>query len=461
MGQRPELEASGGLLGWVGRGAPSTVRRRAARASALGTFAALVGLLLALPEPARSPAAPEDEEPEPRARQVSQDSRRAAVRVHPRFDSELERVLALADDVWSERFDLAVGVDIVVTPSGLATLRAEGIPFRILVSDIDLAARAEHERLMEPAAQRPDDWFAEYKPPAAIAAYAEALAAQHPELAALRTIGTSVEGRPIQALRIHGTAPEGEDPVRLAIDGGLHAREWIAMMVPICVADRLLRGYGSDARLRSFVDGTELWVVPVANPDGYQHTWDHDRYWRKNRRGEHGVDLNRNFGVAWGERGASDDPRSPIYHGPAPFSEPETVALRDLLSREAIEGHIDFHSYSQLLLYPWSWTSNDAPDRRRLAALADGMVTAILGTHGERYTPKSGATLYPASGTLMDWAYAERGTLSFVVELRPKRGTGFILPPDQIAPTCDESLAAVIALRDAVRGNGASDAAPH
>jgi hypothetical protein len=106
------------------------------------------------------------------------------------------------------------------------------------------------------------------------------------------------------------------------------------------------------------------------------------------------------------------------------------------------------------VLYPWSFTAKPTPDRDRLAALAERMAAAIFATHGERYTPKSGASLYPASGTLMDWAYGERDTLSFVVELRPRRGSGFVLPPDQIAPTCDESLAAVMALRDALRPSG-------
>lgn len=456
MTERPG-RPPGGLLGWVGRGAPSRGSRRAAQGGAVGTFVVLAMILVALPhadersvqiDVVRAPkAATHRSAPDPGASV----SGRAAVRVHPGSDAELERVLDLADDVWSEHIDLALGVDVVLAPSGRATLRAEGIPYEVLVPDVDLVARAEHARVHDPRAHRPGDWFADYKEPAAITAYAESLAAEHPEHADLREIGRSVEGRPLHALRIHGESREGAEPVRLAIDGGLHAREWIAMMVPICVADRLLRGYDSDERLRRFVDGSELWVVPVANPDGYQHSWDHDRYWRKNRQGEHGVDLNRNFEVAWGERGASDDPRSPIYHGPAPFSEPETVALRDLLRREKIEAHIDFHSYSQLVLYPWSFTSTATPDRDRFAALADRMASAIFAAHGERYTVKSGASLYPASGTLMDWAYRERQTLSFVVELRPKRGSGFVLPPDQIGPTCDESVAAVLALRDALR----------
>src|SRR5436305_1081127 len=83
------------------------------------------------------------------------------------------------------------------------------------------------------------------------------------------------------------------------------AREWIAAMTTTCVADRLVRDYDRDPAIRDFVDRHDLWIVPVANPDGYQHSWSADRYWRKNRRDGHGVDLNRNFGVAWGGAGSS------------------------------------------------------------------------------------------------------------------------------------------------------------
>jgi carboxypeptidase A4 len=238
----------------------------------------------------------------------------------------------------------------------------------------------------------------------------------------------------------------------MLVDSGLHAREWIAVMVGTCVADRLVRGYDHDPRVRRLVDATELVVVPVANPDGYEHSWRRDRYWRKNRRDGHGVDLNRNFGVAWGGEGSSGKTASQVYRGEAPFSEPEAEALRALIEREGLAAHVDFHSYGQLLLHPWSHTRERSRDHRRLAGLADSMVKAIAAAHGERYRPMSGESLYPASGTLMDWAYGTHGVASFVIELRPRGGTGFVLPPDQIVPTCDEGLAAVLAL-----GEGAAD----
>src|SRR5512138_2293267 len=105
-------------------------------------------------------------------------------------------------------------------------------------------------------------------------------------------------------------------------------------MVTTCVADRLVRDYDRDSEIRAFVDSTELWIVPVVNPDGYQYSWATDRYWRKNRRGGHGVDLNRNYSVAWGGDGSSADKSSQVYRGEFAFSEVESSAVRDLAKRE-------------------------------------------------------------------------------------------------------------------------------
>src|SRR5262249_20292105 len=149
-------------------------------------------------------------------------------------------------------------------------------------------------RLHSPSAARPGDWFAEYRDYRAISEHLRELALLAPDRVTLQGIGSSLDGRTIWAVRI------GNGATPMLINGPQHAREWIATMVTTCVADRLVRDYDRDPQIRAFVDSTELWVVPVVNPDGYQYSWSTDRYWRKNRRERHGVDLNRNFAVAWG-----------------------------------------------------------------------------------------------------------------------------------------------------------------
>lgn len=428
----------------------------------------LVVALVAYERPVPPEVCPDpDRQFEPQSDSQQDASARIAVRVWPRSEQERAELAALAHDVWSEH--AGTELDLVLDPAGVTALRSRGIEFTELVSDVLGVAEQERERLRGVEAARPPppgEWFSEYRDLETIHAYLEQLARLRPELVELRTIGYSLEGRPLQVLRIHGNGSRngngvargtdsvtigapGERPRRMFVDGGLHAREWISMMVTTCVADRLIRGYDDDPALRRFVDEVELWVLPVANPDGYVHSWRRDRYWRKNRRAGHGVDLNRNFGLAWGGDGSSGKPASSIYRGTAPFSEPESAAIRSLMEAERFDVHIDFHSYGQLVLHPWSHTRKRSSDHQRLRQAAEGIVTAIASEHGERYRLISGASLYPASGTLMDWAYGTQGVASFVIELRPRGGTGFVLPPDQIVPTCDEGLAAVMSVHPA------------
>jgi carboxypeptidase T len=359
--------------------------------------------------------------------------KRTAVRVEPRSAEERAAVEALSDDVWTD--EGAGPLVMTVDPPGLEKLQRTGATFQIVVDDIRAAAATEHDRL----AHRTAEFYGDYRDLDELDARMASLAERHPDLARLRTLGTSLEGRPIHALELsHGGTRE------IFVDGGHHAREWIAVMVPMCVAERLV----TDPKTRPLLDSIKFVIAPVINPDGYRYTWTTDRYWRKNRRGDYGVDLNRNYSVAWGEAGSSKDKTSSTYCGAAPFSEPETRAVRHLFETDHVTAAIDFHSFSQVIVYPWSHQRAEPADRDAFAAIADRMTTAMFGTHGTEYEIRPGSSLRTgASGTVGDWAYAH-GALSFLIELRPSSMAdgGFVVPPDQIEPTCDEGMAAVVAL---------------
>jgi carboxypeptidase T len=371
----------------------------------------------------------------------------AAVLVEPRTPDELAMILDLSVDVWTEQVFANQPVVAVLTSASMDVLTAKGIPHRIVVEDIQAVADAERFRLAQRArSATAPDWFAEYRDLQEVSDYMDMLRERHPALASLRRLGTSIEGRPIRAIEISRGGRIG-----IALDGGQHAREWISVMVPICIAGRLLDTHDGDPRIRKILDSVSFYVVPVINPDGYFHSWNVDRYWRKNRRDGHGVDLNRNYSVAWGQAGSSGDRSSQNYRGAHAFSEPEAQAMRTLFDSETINAHVDFHSYSQLVLYPWSHQREAPADRDKFAAIADRMGTALSAAHGEQYKIRPGSELtVGAGGTLGDWAYGEREALSFLVELRPsgRTGGGFVLPPDQIVPTCDEGLAAVLELAE-------------
>jgi carboxypeptidase T len=261
-----------------------------------------------------------------------------------------------------------------------------------------------------------------------------------------------VEGRTIWALRIGERKGNAR---KLLFMGCHHAREWIAVEVPFLLADHLVKNASQDP-VKQWLSQGEIWVAPMVNPDGHEYCRTTERLWRKNRRpnadGSFGVDPNRNYGYMWGTLNvptSSQVPSDDTYVGPRAFSEPETRAVRDLIGRELFRGVITYHSYSQLILYPWGYTSTlivDPTDLQKISTLAQRMADLIKGVHGEVYTPEQSSSLYPTAGDTTDWTYGAYGIPSYTIELRPTdvAGGGFILPAGQIQPTWEENRDAAL-----------------
>lgn len=271
----------------------------------------------------------------------------------------------------------------------------------------------------------------------------------YPQIAKVYDIGDSWEktqgiaDRDIWAIKISDNVTQEEDEPEILFIGAHHAREWISVEVPLYLAKYLVENYYTDPMVRSYVDNTQIWIVPMLNPDGHQYSIDVDRWWRKNRRsnggGSYGVDLNRNYGYMWGGPGSSPDPQSDIYRGTAPFSEPETQAIRDLALAHKFRAMLTYHSYGQLILYPWGYTYNPPPDVLALSNMSADMADLIQQVHGSIYTPQQASQLYLTSGTTDDWFYGQLDTFGFTIELRPVGYPYFILPEDQIIPTWEEN----------------------
>ena len=201
------------------------------------------------------------------------------------------------------------------------------------------------------------------------------LADDNPDVVELREIGRSVENRPLWALRI-GERRGSADKV--AVLGCHHAREWISVEVAYRLAEHLVDNSSTDP-VRSWLQRGEVWVAPMVNPDGHEHTRAENRLWRKNRRrnpdGSIGVDPNRNYGYMWGVLDVSTSshvPSDETYVGPRAFSEPETRAVRNLVARELFGGVLTYHSYSQLILHPWGYTSQPVEDETDLGVMCIG-----------------------------------------------------------------------------------------
>jgi hypothetical protein len=285
---------------------------------------------------------------------------------------------------------------------------------------------------------------------------------QYPNISRVYDIGDSWEktvgiaDRDILAIKISDNVTnEDDDEPDILFMGGIHAREWISVEVPFYLAKYLLALYGTDQKVKQLVDSREIWIVPLVNPDGLEYSRIYDRNWRKNCRdngnGTFGVDPNRNFGYNWGLAGSSGDSKKETYRGVAPFSEPETQAIRDFVATHEFYASISYHSYSQLVLYPWGYTRDVAPHKEQLSKMAEDMATIIKEVHGMNYSARQASDLYRASGDSDDWLYGTYNIAAFTVELRPKNlwdcgGKPFELPEDQIIPTCEENLPAALYL---------------
>ncbi|XP_042887711.1 carboxypeptidase A1-like [Penaeus japonicus] len=264
------------------------------------------------------------------------------------------------------------------------------------------------------------------------------------ELEASQILPTALEiWEGLKAMLIHITAQKYIFLCAHSFRGaeGLHAREWISPAVALQLIATL-------AERCSVTQALDVYVVPMANPDGYVYSWQSNRLWRKNRRpisggGCDGVDLNRNWDYKFGV-GASSNPCNEVYKGPSPFSEPETRALRDAMTAVASGGNLELvlalHSYGQVLMYPWGWTAQDAPDTPLMKRVGETFASNAKKDHGTVYEVVNSASgFYYASGATDDWAKGALGTrYVYTLELRDGGDFGFYLPANQILPTARE-----------------------
>jgi murein tripeptide amidase MpaA len=307
---------------------------------------------------------------------------------------------------------------------------------------------------------------------------------QYPKLCRLQSIGESIQNRPLLALCLTGKKT-GRNQPDLTCQPNIpevlflathHAREWVATQMAMRLIKYLAGNYGKDARITRLLNTTKIWIIPVANPDGYEYTFTDERLWRKNLRDNDGdnqitiadgVDINRNFDSHWG---SDDEGSSPVwsdqtYRGSAPNSEPETKAVVKFVRQRKFKFILSYHTYSNLILYPWGW-------QVKTPSFDDPIFVAQAGTDDNPairdsllnigYDPGVGADLYTTNGDFTDWTYAKANVPSYTVELtlgysspeqEPDSYYGFEFPDDEamVQKVFEDNLAFALCLAESAR----------
>jgi murein tripeptide amidase MpaA len=273
-----------------------------------------------------------------------------------------------------------------------------------------------------------------------------------PGMAQVITIGYSIEGRELNVIKISDNVESDEAEPNIFIVGCHHAREWISVEVPLLFAQYLLENYNDNPQVRRAVNDSQIYILPLQNPDGLEFSIHTYRMWRKNRRYNGnfswGVDTNRNYGYMWGydDEGSSPDPNSYTYRGTGPFSEPETEAVRQFLLAHPPVGSLSFHNFSQLILMPWGYTFEPTPDAFEMNEIAGEMADRIYQVSGRVYHYGSSEALYLTNGDTIDWIYGTFGAPAFTIELPPEYMVfgGFFTPEEMIDSAFNENLPALL-----------------
>ncbi len=278
--------------------------------------------------------------------------------------------------------------------------------------------------------------------------------AEFPALVSARTsIGTTGEGRSVWMVEVGDNPGVDEGEPEMLLTSLHHAREPEGLVsVLLSLWDLLRGGAAGDAEAQFLLANRRLFVVPVLNPDGYVYNQTTNPagggLWRKNRRanagGTRGVDLNRNYAYEWGrdDIGSSPNGGSETYRGTAAFSEPETAAIRAFVEAHRIRVAMNYHSYSNDLIYPWGFEEDlYTPDS---AAFVEQAVR-LTADNGYVYGTGNQTVGYVTNGDSDDWMYGAAAARPAIFAYTPEVGSaddGFWPGPSRIVPIAQENLRA-------------------
>jgi len=263
----------------------------------------------------------------------------------------------------------------------------------------------------------------------------------------------------IWALKLSDNVEIEEDEPSFFFLGSHHAREPVSTEIVMELMNNMINNYDSDTDMQNRINNSQIWFVPIVNPDGKKIVLtEQDIWWRKNLCDNDlsltftdsldGVDLNRNYGFWWGALGRSDEPFTDGYIGEEEFSEPEIKAVKDLIDSHHFVAGITYHSTGEMVLYPFGYEYTAIPpDINSISTLADRMAASIPSEESGTYDSFQSAELYPTRGTTDDYAYGEYGVFCYTIE----SATDFIPPYANALNICHNNLDAAYILQDRIK----------
>ncbi|XP_073950899.1 carboxypeptidase B-like [Choristoneura fumiferana] len=345
-------------------------------------------------------------------------------------------------------------VDFTISPTDLPrfldSALDSGIPLTTLIEDVQSAFNKQTIKTYIRRKLRSFDWNSFYRLDD-IYNWLDDLVKSYPKDLQLINIGKSLENRDIFAVRLKLQGSMARSKV--IVEGGIHAREWVGPAFVTYMLNEMVHSpFSNNKELYNVAMGFEWYFVPVINPDGYEYTHTHDRLWRKNRRGRYGIDLNRNFGIAFGTVGVSkSDKYDETYCGPSAFSEPETRVMAEFTRENSknLMYYIAFHAYGQFFIIPYSFTPKQFDNYNDMVKLGYHVAAKIHKEYKTEYTVGNAYSCvgYLASGSSTDWVKKAFKTKYVVtMELRDTGTYAFALPPELILPTCRETMDGMIGM---------------
>ena len=377
---------------------------------------------------------------------------------------ELGSIAALGIDLNEGILKKGVYFETDLSDIQIDKLTSHGVTTEIIIDDVAefYAQRALSEKDLTITRDTDDEWMVPenweygsmggYYTLDEVYAELDDMAEMYPNLIspaeAISDDNVTHNNRKLYWVKISDNPTVNEDEPEVLYTAVHHAREAISVQQTIFYMWYLLENYDTDEEIQRIINHSELYFVPVINPDGYAYNESTNPngggMWRKNRRnngnGSYGVDLNRNYDYFWGlnDEGSSPYPQDETYRGPEAFSEPAIQNMRDFCNEHEFRIALNYHSYSNLLLSPWGYTSTPPPDNDVLLAYADLMTQENNYTYGPGST-----TIYPTNGGSDDWMYGEQETKDLILSYTPEVGSsndGFWPSISRIIPLCQQQM---------------------